>query len=121
MKYYTRADGTRAQAIQFKGREEHAEEALWIITILNDHGMFTNWVAEAELDEWFENEEGEPEQVIIPEHLKIVREFGMTDDGDRIELGVDRANVGDYIVDRDGEYYVMAQELFESIYEEVKI
>lgn len=121
MKYYARADGTRAQAIQFTGRDVSAEDTLWLITFLNDQGMVTNWVAEEHTDEWFENEDGEPEEIINPEHLKIVPEFGMDDDGNRIELGVDHANVGDYIVERDGEYYVMNGPLFESIYEEVEI
>lgn len=121
MKYYTRDDGTRAQAIKFEGREEGAEDALWIITFLSNNNLFTSWVPEEHTDEWFENEDGEPEQVVIQEHLKIIREFGIDDEGTRIELGVDKANVGDYIVERDGEYYVMDGQLFESIYKEVKV
>lgn len=120
MKYYTRADGTRAQAEQFKGMTD-SHVTLWIINFLTSNGMTTHWVDAEATDEWFENEDGEPEEVVIPEHLKIVREFGITDDGDRIELGIDKAEVGDYIVERDGEYYVMNGPLFESIYEEVKI
>lgn len=121
MKYFTREDGTRARAIQFVGREANAEEALWIITFLNEQDMITTWVEAESTDEWFENDEGEPEEIIIPEHLKIVREFGLDDEGNRIELGTDHCFLGDYIVERDNQYYVMNQQIFEAIYEEVKV
>lgn len=121
MKYYARADRTRSRAIQFKGRDEAADEALWIITFLNDQEMITNWLDVEETDEWFVGDDGEYEQKIIPEHLKIVREFGINDDGSRMELGVDHCFLGDYIVERDGEYYVMNKDIFEAIYEEVEI
>lgn len=121
MKYYARADGTRSRAVQFEGTAEGPEEVLWLITFLNDQEMFTNWVDEVTTDEWFENEDGEPEQVVIPEHLKIIREFGINDDGSRMELGVDQCYLGDYVVERDGAYYVMNKDIFEAIYEEVEI
>jgi hypothetical protein len=121
MKYYSRADGTMARGIQFQGRDKSMEDALWLITFLNDQGFITNWRDAESTDEWVENEDGEPEQVIIPEHLKIIREIGTDEDGNRIELGVDNAYLGDYIVERDGEYYVMNQQIFEAIYEEVKV
>lgn len=121
MKYYAREDGIRSRAMQFKGRDQGDEEVLWIITFLTEQGMHVNWVDAKATDEWYEDEDGYPQQVVIPEHLKIVREFGHDDEGNRVELGVDNANVGDYIVERDGEYYVMNGPLFESIYEEVEI
>lgn len=120
MKYYERADGTRCRAIQFKGREEEASEALWIITFLNDQEIRTYWVAEEATDEWFENEDGEPEQKIIPEHLRLVPDVELDEEGVWRELGVDHCYLGDYIVERDGEYYVTNKDIFEAIYAEVK-
>lgn len=121
MKYYTREDGTRCRAIQFKGRDEEASEVLWLITFLNDQDIKTYWVDKKETDDWFENDEGEPEQKIIPEHLRLVREVELDDDGVWQELGVDHCYLDDYVVERDGEYYVMNKDIFEAIYTEVTI
>lgn len=117
MKYYARTDGTRCRAIQFKGRDD--ENTLWIMGFLNDQGIYNHFVEQFETDEWYEDDEGEAWQVIEPEHIKLIREFGVNEDGSRIELGVDKLEPNNYLVERDGEYYVMNVDIFESIYTEV--
>jgi len=120
MKYYKRADGTRCQAIQFNGKGD--ENTIWIIGFLTGKDIYTYWVDQEKTDQWFENEDGEAEEIIIPEHLKLVREFGLNEEtGERVELGVDQCYLGDYVVERDGDYYITNKDIFEAIYEEVKI
>ena len=102
MMQYTREDGIQCQAVQFMGGAEIAPEHVFeLLTILNDAELNAIHVKEEETDEWFENDEGEPEQVIIPEHI-------------RTQTNTDQLFIGDYIVKRDGDTYVMDGQLFEA-------
>lgn len=101
---YQRADGFQCEAVQFTGgAEENPKHIFDILCILNDAELNAKHVKEEITDEWFENDEGEPEQRIIGEHI-------MT------QMNNDHLWIGDYIVKRDGEIYVMDQSLFEAIW-----
>lgn len=106
MQQYIREDGVQCKAVQFvAGAEENPTHVFEMISILNDAGLNAIHVKEDHTDEWFENEDGEPEEIIIPEHIKT-------------KLNEDQMFVGDYIVLRDGDTYVMDQDLFESAWRE---
>lgn len=102
MMQYSREDGIQCQAIQFMGGAEiEPRHVFELLTILNDAELNAIHVKEEITDEWFENNEGEPEQVIIPEHIKTQANDGML-------------FIGDYIIKRDGDTYIMDGELFEA-------
>lgn len=101
---YQREDGFQCQAVKFeKGAEEDSKHVFELLTILNDAELNAIHVKEEITDEWFENDEGEPEQIIIAEHIKT-------------QANNDHVWIGDYIVKRDGEIYTMDGQLFEAIW-----
>jgi hypothetical protein len=114
-KIYQRSDRAIAEACQFKGAEGELEyeDTLLLIDFLNENNMNVKLVSERSTDEWEETDEGEIVEIIDPEHLRIQPDR-------ENEENFDRANVGDYIVKRDGAFYVMQEELFESIWEMVR-
>jgi hypothetical protein len=105
MMQYSRVDGIQCQAVQFIGGAETAPEHIFeLLCLLNDADLNAIHVKEEITDEWFENDEGEPEQLIIPEHLKT-------------QANEDQLFVGDYVVKRDGDTYTMDGKLFEAMWD----
>lgn len=101
---YERRDGFQCLAIQFMGGAEvDPKHTFDILTILNDADLNAIHAKEEITDEWFENDEGEPEQKIIGEHIKT-------------HANNDLLWIGDYIIKRDGAVYVMDGQLFESVW-----
>lgn len=101
---YARVDGFQCEAIQFTGgAEENPKHIFDILCILNDAELNAVHVKEEITDEWFENDEGEPEQKIIGEHIET-------------RTNNDHVWVGDYIVRRDSQIYTMNGDLFEAIW-----
>lgn len=122
MPMYIRPDGVMCDAEQFTGVEELTEEGLQQqLFMLRLHGIKdSRHRLPTATDEWFENEDGEPEERIIPERIEIwalIRD----EDGNLIEVQQDQAVVGDWFVKRDGTAYVMQQDLFESIWTPVSM
>jgi hypothetical protein len=111
MKQYSREDGLQCQAIQFeKTAEEDPKHIFDLLSILNDADLNAIHVKEEITDNWQEvlDDEGDAvdyEPVIIPEHIEV-------------QLSSDQLWLGDYIVRRDGDVYVMDQELFEAAWSE---
>lgn len=105
---YKREDGTQCEAVKFEGYVEGGAEHIFNITQLLRTAEFTPyWVPAEKIDQWVENEEGDGyDQVVIPEHIKTVN---------------DMLKVGDYLVKRDGDLYVMDGALFDSIYDSVEV
>jgi hypothetical protein len=104
MNYYRRVDGTICKAIQFKGRAENDENVFNVLDILTKASLLPLWTSVEVTDEWVENEAGDDyEQVVIPEHIKI-------------GAGNDELQLGDYVIERDGDTYFMGGDLFESIW-----
>lgn len=105
MHYYRRVDGTVCEAIQFVGTKEDPESNLFAVCkILGAANLLPSWTPEELTDEWVENEVGDDyEQVVIPEHIKI-------------GAGNDELQLGDYVIEREGDIYFMAGPLFESIW-----
>jgi len=102
MLQYSREDGIQCQAVQFMGGAEiEPRHVFELLALLNDAELNAIHVKEEITDEWFENDEGEPEQVIIPEHI-------------RTQANNDQLFIGDYVVKRDGDTYVMDGQLFEA-------
>jgi hypothetical protein len=73
------------------------------LCVLNDAELNATYVKEEITDEWVLNDDDEPEQKIIGEHIKT-------------QANGDHLWIGDYVVKRDGAVYVMAGELFEAIW-----
>jgi hypothetical protein len=102
MLQWSREDGIQCQAVQFMFHAETEPRHVFeLLALLNDAELNAIHVKEEITDEWFENDEGEPEQKIIPEHIKT-------------QANDDQLFIGDYIVKRDGDTYVMDGELFEA-------
>lgn len=106
MRQYSRADGIQCLAIKFEENgESNPAHVFELLTILNDAELSAVHVKEEATDEWFENEDGEPEERIIGEHIKT-------------QANEDQLFIGDYIVKRDGDTYIMDGPLFESMWTE---
>jgi hypothetical protein len=106
MRYYKREDGTVCTAIQFIGGNEGGKgwNLFVVMDLLTKANLLPLWTAEEITDEWVENDTGDDyEQVVIPEHIKI-------------GAGSDELQMGDYIVERDGDTYIMGGVLFEAIW-----
>lgn len=104
MQYYIREDDTVCRAIQFKGQSDSPSHLLDVLTLLTKAELTPLWRAELETDEWEENEAGDDYvKVVLPEHIQIVE-------------GADELQLGGYVLERDGDIYIMAQELFEAIW-----
>lgn len=106
MRYYRREDGTLCRALKYEGGNEG--EKGWnlfvVMDILTKADLLPLWTAEEITDEWQENEAGDDyEQVVIPEHIKI-------------GAGNDELQIGGYVLERDGDVYIMAEALFEAIW-----
>jgi len=123
MTMYLRSDGAMAEAEPFLGKEEMGEDGVQQqIFMLQIHGVKdARWLPEEETDEWVEGEDGEPEQVIIPERIEIWEPTYDIETGVTEKVKQDQAALGDYFVKRDGAVYVMQKELFESIWTEISI
>jgi len=110
MRFYRREDGTICKAIKFEGAgskdpnselNDHARE---VIDLLSKADLLPYWTAEEVTDEWQENEAGDDyEQIVIPEHIKLA-------------AGNDELAIGGYVVERDGDVYIQAEEMFEAIW-----
>jgi hypothetical protein len=111
MKQYSREDGLQCLAIQFiDGAEANPSHVFQLLTLLNDADLNAIHVKEEVTDEWREvfDDEGDAidvEQVVIPEHIEV-------------QQSKDQLFLGDYIVKRDGDTYVMDRGLFESVWSE---
>jgi len=118
MTMYVRSDGAMAEAEPFLGKEEMTDHGVQQqIFMLQIHGVKdARWLPEEETDEWVEGEDGEPEQVIIPERIEIWEPTYDIETGQTELVKHDQAAVGDYFVKRDGAIYVMQKDLFESIW-----
>lgn len=104
MLQYERADGFQCQAVKFEeGAEANPKHVFDLLSILNDAELNAIHIKEEITDEWFENDEGEPEQKIIGEHIKT-------------QANNDHVWIGDYIIKRDDETYVMDGKIFEAIW-----
>jgi hypothetical protein len=108
MQQYSREDGLQCLAIQFTHTaEEDPSHVFELLTILNDAELNAIHVKEETLDEWeeFEDEDGDTDvrQIVIQEHVLV-------------QLSHDQLFMGDYIVVRDGDTYVMDGEIFESVW-----
>jgi hypothetical protein len=105
---FKRDDGTTCEALQFMGSNEDVmENRFEVLDILIKADLMPVWVAEAESEEWVENEEGDDYiHPIIPEHILV-------------GASKDEVKVGDYIVIRDGDTYVQDGQIFESVWEMV--
>lgn len=108
MDLYRRDDGAICKAIQFMGSTEDAmENRFEVMDHLVQADLRPEWVAEEVTDEWVENEAGDDyEQVVIPEHFKLW-------------MSEDEVKVGDYVVLRANDTYVMDGQMFEAIWERV--
>ena len=101
---YERTDGFQCLAVQYMGGAEvDPKHTFDILSVLNDADLNAIHTKEEITDEWFENDEGEPEQKIIGEHIKT-------------QANNDILWIGDYIVKRDGATYVMDGQIFEAIW-----
>lgn len=110
MQQYSREDGIQCLAVKFAHTaEEDSKHVFELLTILNDAGLNAIHVKEEVTDEWeeFEDEEGytDVREIVIPEHISV-------------KLSQDKLFLGDYIVKRDGDTYVMDGEIFESVWSE---
>lgn len=108
MDLYRRDDGAICKAIQFMGStEDFMENRFEVMDYLLKADLRPEWVAEEVTDEWVENEAGDDyEQVVIPEHFKLW-------------MSEDEVKVGDYVVLRADDTYVMDGQMFEAIWERV--
>jgi hypothetical protein len=101
---YERVDGFQCQAVQFMGGGEVEPKHIFdILCVLNDAELEAIHVKEEITDEWFLNEDDEPEQKIIGEHIKT-------------QANNDHLWIGDYVVKRDGAIYIMDGQIFEAIW-----
>ena len=107
MKTYTREDGVKCEAVKFEGYEKGGAKGVFdVVSLLNKAQLVALWFPVETTDEWEENEAGDDYiQVVIPEHITTI---------------TDRVEVGDYILIRDSQTYVMNAETFEAIYTEVE-
>lgn len=105
MRFYRREDGTFCKAVQFKSHAIDGGEGIFeLLNILNAAGLQASWHPEELTDEWEENEAGDDYvQISIPEHIAI-------------GAGNDRLELKGYIVEREGDVYIQAEELFEAIW-----
>lgn len=105
MNYYRREDGAICKAIQWNGGDAEIKEHLFEVMDLLAHAdLQPSYRAEEITDEWQENEAGDDyEQVVIPQHIKL-------------GAGDDEMQVGDYVVERDGDTYIMGGPTFEAIW-----
>ncbi len=105
-KYYRRVDGTICKAVKFEGGNEGANgwNLFVVMDILTKANLLPLWTAAEVTDEWEENEAGDDYvNVVIDEHIKI-------------GAGSDELQIGGYVIERDGDTYIMAGELFEAIW-----
>jgi hypothetical protein len=108
MQQFSREDGLQCLAVKFAHpAKEDSKHVFDLLTILNDAGLNAIHVKEETLDEWeeFEDEDGDTDvrQIVIQEHILV-------------QLSHDQLFMGDYIVVRDGDTYVMDGEIFESVW-----
>jgi len=108
MEQYSREDGLQCLAIKFAHTaEEDPKHVFDLLSILNDADLNAIHVKEEVTDEWeeFEDEDGDIDvrQITIPEHIAV-------------QLSSDQLFLGDYLVLRDGDTYVMDGQLFESVW-----
>lgn len=105
MRYYRREDGTICKAVKFEGSEVGGGQLLFeILEVLTKADLLPLWTAAEVTDEWEENEAGDDYvNVVIDEHIKI-------------GAGNDELKLGGYVLERDGDIYIMAGELFEAIW-----
>jgi len=103
MQTFTRVDGVQCEAMRFTGGGVDAADHLFeVLDILNKAELQAVWVEEEKTDEWVENEEGDDYvQVVVPEHIKTIN---------------DELWVGDAILRRDGDTYIMDGHIFEAIW-----
>lgn len=105
MRFYRREDGTICKALQFMGGTDELKDHLFeVMDILAKANLEPLYRAEVITDEWQENEAGDDyEQIVLPEHIFL-------------QAGSDELKVGGYVLERDGDIYIMAGELFEAIW-----
>jgi hypothetical protein len=110
MKQYSREDGLQCLAAKFTHTaDEDPTHVFDLLTMLNDAELNAIHVKEVLSEDWeeFEDEDGDLDvrQIIIPEHIEV-------------RMSSDKLFLGDYIVMRDGDTYVMDGDLFESVWSE---
>lgn len=104
MQQYSREDGIQCMAVQFEeSADVDPKHVFELLSILNDADLNAIHVKVEITDEWFENEDGEPEQRIIGEHIWT-------------QANQDQLFIGDYIILRDGDTYIMDGKLFEAMW-----
>lgn len=114
IKQYAREDGFQCLAIKFEGGgEDQLEHVTQVLNILNGAGLGAVLNAEVETGDFATDETGEvlwddetdgPVLEVIEEHISTI--------------SMDKLNVGDYVVKRDGDTYIMDGQLFEAIWTE---
>jgi len=110
MQQYSREDGLQCLAIKFAHTaDEDPKHIFDLLTLLNDAELNAIHVRSKSTDEWeeFEDEDGDTDvrEIVIPEHIEV-------------QISSDQLFIGDYIVKRDGDTYVMDGQLFESVWSE---
>lgn len=108
MDVYRREDGAICKAILFMGSNEDVmENRFEVMDYLIQADLKPEWVAEETTDEWIENEAGDDYVLlVIPEHIKL----GASED---------EVKVGDYVVLRADDIYVMDGQTFDAVWERV--
>lgn len=102
MQKYVREDGTECLAERFEGYVYGGADKLFELSkLLHVPGFHAGWHPQESTDTWEYDEEGEPYEVIIPEHIKTVN---------------DMLKVGDYVIQREDDTYIMDGHLFEAIW-----
>lgn len=104
MRLYSREDGAVCKALKFEGDMENRFEVMDLLIKAN---LLPMWYAEVESDEWVENEEGTDFiHPVIPEHITT-------------QASDEEVKVGDYVVVRDEDTYIMDGQMFEAIWSDV--